>query len=83
MKSALSGHGIFSTCPTGQYTGITCHARRRRMKWSQCLPLFKTHLYQNVALASTTETIVESWSVTMKQNVTRISGPKNVQCVTL
>ena len=28
----------------------------------------ETHLYQNVALAHATETNVESWSVTMKQN---------------
>ena len=33
-----------------------------------------------INLASTTETVVENWSVTMKQNV---SGPKSVQCVTL
>ena len=27
--------------------------------------------------------IVENWPITMKQNVTRVSGPKSVQCVTL
>ena len=40
----------------------------------------ETHLNQNVTLATTTETIVENWSVTMKQNVTRVSGPNVLHC---
>ena len=78
MKSALSRHGIFSTCPAGQYTRITCHARRRHEITCVMEPMSptETHLFPNVTLASTTETIVENGSVTMKQNVTRVAGQR-------
>ena len=43
----------------------------------------ETHLYQKVALGSTTETIGESLNCTNETKLIAMSWPKNVQCVTL
>ena len=86
MKSALTGHGIFSTCPAGQYTGElrVTHVQgvKLRDQWCQYLPL--KHICNKMChLGPLQRPLGKVAHATMKQNLVRSSPPMNVQCVTL